>query len=214
MIKVTIPATDRAILTIDELRAAAGVTGNSEDERLDQLGVDMADTLARLCRISEDGVHPPTFKVETIEETLRCASSQDGIILSRFPVRSITSVEISGEAVLTDEYEVNPSTGILNRIYGDVVSLWAPGKIRIVYVSGLDPIPGDLRSLISDMVGYKWAASQASAGGGSRIKRKEIVDISVTDYWVDSAQVDKASKTGFPADIESRILARQNQLVR
>lgn len=210
MIKVTIPAVDRGILTIEQLRAAAGVTDSSQDEVLDELGVALSDWLASICGIAKDGIHPPTFKVETVEQTDFTVKMKSHIVLDRLPIISVTDVTSNGETVDPDTYVIDHGAGLLIRVRGNGLYFWSCGKTVITYNAGFDPVPTFISTLLMDMVRFKWDAASADA----RVKRKEIVDISVTDYWVGPIGVSNNTLTGYPADIEAKIMMLQQQWIK
>lgn len=212
MILVTQPAIDRAILTIEQLRIAAGLASDdtSKDPELEALGLTLTDWLAAYSGMATDGVHPATFKRETIRQTNLSAAMQGSLILSRRPVLEISSATCNGNLLDSATYVLDGAAGLLWRLYGDYsTTSWGVGLYVTEYEAGYDTVPAFVSELIGDMVSYKWQA----AGATPQVKRKEIVDITVTDYWVDSVAVSEKSKTGYPVDIEARILNLRSQWI-
>jgi hypothetical protein len=113
---VTTPADDLSLLTIEELRAALGVTGTAEDAALKALGLRLSASIARQCCIASDGINPATLMLETCTETFRAVRPQNELILARRPVTAIVSVSESGAIVDPADYEIRRNAGILARL--------------------------------------------------------------------------------------------------
>src|SRR4051794_19235865 len=129
-ISVTMPAVDRSLLTIDQLRKAVGVTDGSQDDDLMALGARVAATLSKVCGISRDGEVPPTFMKETITQTTRLDYTHyrnlfsderplHRLILLRRPIVSVASVVVDGEVLDPSTYEVRKGAGFLIRLNSD-----------------------------------------------------------------------------------------------
>jgi uncharacterized phiE125 gp8 family phage protein len=142
---VTSPASDTSLLTIAELRAAVGAVDGSQDAALLVLGRGVSATISRQCCLAADGVNPPTLLQETCTDVFRLRRKADGLLLSRRPVTEITSVEVDGDPLDADEYEVDPATGILRRLCDDTPIDWTCGKIEVEYVAGYSTAPDDLK---------------------------------------------------------------------
>ncbi|WP_189431103.1 hypothetical protein, partial [Mesorhizobium sp. M2D.F.Ca.ET.147.01.1.1] len=79
---VTTPASDRTLLTIEEMRAAAGVTGGASDSDLQAMEAQNAASIMTECNIAVGAGAPPTLKKETLTETIYQAYGEN-LILSR-----------------------------------------------------------------------------------------------------------------------------------
>lgn len=176
---VTTPAQDRSLLTLAELRAAAGITDASRDAELVTLGNRISATIARSCNIATGGAVPPTLRLETITETLRTRGCGGPLVLSRSPVVEILSVTQGGAALSASDYEADG--GALRRLASDVLTEWSSGLVTIVYTAGWAIVPDDLKLAAAKFV-------QAEVQQGDRdpmLKSKTTEGVSSYEWWVD-----------------------------
>jgi hypothetical protein len=169
-LSVTTPATNRRLLTVAQMRAAVGVTEGSQDDKLDELNIQVSDLITKACRIEGDGVNPPTLLSETITETWRRNSYWAGgawpfadserqrhsLILSRFPVSSVSAVVADGTTLTADGYELRAKDGMLVRLSNDNETAWLNWKIVVVYQAGWAYVPPDLAKIASQLVQILW----------------------------------------------------------
>lgn len=177
---VTDPADDLSLLTIAELRAAAGVADGSQDTALYALGRSVSATISRQCGLAHDGVNPPTLLSETCSDVIRLRKLTETLLLSRRPVTSITSVTVNDELLDTDEYEIDPATGLLTRLSDDIPICWPCGKVEIEYIAGYTVAPDDLK-LAASKLATTLAAEQAQ---DPNLKRVDIPGVIEKEYWV------------------------------
>lgn len=175
---VTTPATELSLLTIAELRAAAGVSDSSQDTKLFGIGRGASTALARRCAIIDDGVNPPTLLQETCTEIFRWTGCGP-LRLARRPVTSITSVTIDGNVSDAADYEVVGGRN-LYALSSDEITDWAAGKITVVYVCGYEPAPSDLKLAASKLV----TALNAEAARDPSLKREDVPGLMEREYWV------------------------------
>lgn len=162
---VTTPATDRTLLTIAELRLAAGVEGNARDAELTRLGNSITASIVKVCRVVTDGATPPTLRLETVSDTFRSISYQNSsryayiagrhrhLMLSRKPVVEIISIT-ENDVVLdpATDFLVNKSAGMLTRLSNDREICWPSGTIIGAYSAGWVTVPDDLKYAASTFV--------------------------------------------------------------
>lgn len=182
MLTVTTAASDYQLLSIEELRAAAGVAGNSEDDALAAVGLQVALAIANGCGVVASGAAQPTLRQEVLEETIRLRYAIYGLPLSRRPIVSVASVVEAGATLTTDDYEI--ADGRLVRVSGEVETTWATGKIVVAYTAGWDVVPADLKLAASKLVGIVWSQSERDPMVRSERVRIEGVRETQTDYWV------------------------------
>jgi len=155
-ITVTVPAVDRNLLTIAQLRAIAGVTDSSQDTTLTALGVVVSEAIVNACGVARDGAVPPTLMKESILQTTRLGRGRDGnmasdtrplcrLILSRRPILSVTSVTEDGVVLDPSFYERRDGQGILIRLNASDDEIpWRGRKIVIAYDAGHATVPAGL----------------------------------------------------------------------
>ena len=177
---VTTPASELSLLTVEELRAAVGVTDASEDEALTALGLRLSASIAKQCGVASDGIHPATLLSETCSEVFRPTRQQGDLILARRPVSEITSVSENGTALDAADYEIRRGSGILTRLSGDRFSCFPCGKITVVYVAGFETAPDDLKLAASKLA----AALYSETARDPNLKRIDIPDVEEREYWV------------------------------
>lgn len=183
ILTVSTAAADRSLLTIEELRQAAGVSGSGQDGNLTTLGARVAASLARACGIRQSGATPATFRLETLSEVFRLSGCARSLQLSRWPVTAIDSVTEDGVAVEADDYEVNPSNGILTRLSADSPVDWSARKVTIVYQAGWDEVPDDLKAAAAKLARDQWFADGPD-GRDPNLKRVRVEGVDEVEYWV------------------------------
>jgi hypothetical protein len=180
------PNTDRSLLTIEELRAAAGVTDDSRDAELQVLGDYVSSMITNSCNVPVSGAIPPTLRLETVTETFRVRTTGESVLfLARKPIVEIISVTEAGDAVVVDEYEVDGQG--LYRLSSNETADWATGQAVIEYSAGYDIVPDDLKYIATRFFGAEWEISATGGGGGSsdrRLKRENIPGLGEREYWV------------------------------
>jgi hypothetical protein len=174
---VTTPATETSLLSIQELRDASGVEGNSRDATLLLLGRSASMSIARWCNVRDDGVNPPTLLRETCSETFRW-SSCGPLSLSRWPVSSIVSVSIDGSSVDSSMYEV--WTRNFFYLIDDEQSDWPSGRIVVSYVAGYQNPPSDLKLAASKLV----TSLFSETGRDPSLRRESIPGVIDQEFWV------------------------------
>lgn len=177
---VTTPASDLSLLTVEELRAAVGVTDASRDAALTALGLRLSASIAKQCGVASDGIHPATLLSETCSEVFRPPRQHGDLILARRPVSAITSVSENGTVLDAANYEIRRGSGILTRLSGDRFSCFPCGKITVVYEAGFDEAPEDMKLAASKLA----AALYSETARDPNLKRIDIPDVEEREYWV------------------------------
>jgi hypothetical protein len=177
---VTTPAENLSLLTAEELRAAVGVTDNSQDDALTTLGLRLSASIAKQCGIASDGENPPTLLSEICTEMFRPSRHQQDLVLARRPLTSITSVTENGTVLDATGYEIRKGSGLLTRLSGDRFSCFPCGKITVVYAAGYATAPDDLKLAASKLA----AALYSETARDPNLKRVDVVDVEEREYWV------------------------------
>lgn len=180
MLTLVTAATDKTLLTIEELRSAAGVTGSGSDTALTTLGGEIAALIARHCNVAAAGVAEPTLRSEALNEIFRFGRSLPNLVLARRPVSAITGVSEDGAEVDPSEYEVDVPAGILYRLSGDARCYWPQAKISVAYTAGWTTVPFGLKKAAKMMVNDLWSSSTRDPN----LKRVRIEGVSEREFWV------------------------------
>lgn len=200
ILAVTSAAADPTLLTLAELRAAAGVSDASQDAVLTIVGRRVSAMIASACRVARAGAAVPTLRQETMTETYRRKSWAEHLALSRLPVVSVTSVTVDGTALDAADYEVDPTSGLLTRLSSGEPTCWGCGKHVVVYVAGWAEVPEDLKLAASRMVGN--LLSDDARGGDTGLKREEIPGVITREWWVSEKET-----PAVPSDVMEMLAA-------
>lgn len=173
---VTAPASETSLLTIEELRAAAGVTGTAQDAALMALGRQLSEAIAVSCGVAWDGEHPRTLLSEECEETFRLHRPASSLRLARRPVTAIAAMTIDGSVIDGTRYEVDKATGLVFCAGAN----WTCAKITVEFSAGFPTPPGSLKLAASKLA----TALYAEAGRDPNLKRIDIPDVMEKEFWV------------------------------
>lgn len=207
MLAITTPATDLQLLTIEDMRAIAGITGAAQDAALTALGLSVAASIAAECNVVAGAGGVPTLLRETCTETLRNVDCRV-LVLSRRHDVAITSITVDGTALETSEFEADPETGMVTRLSSDIPIRWFAQKVVVVYAAGFDgaDLPGDLAMAASDFFRMSWQEGQRDPA----LKRfvEDIPGVLKTEkeWWVGS--VPGQAREGAVPDVVSGQLKR------
>lgn len=209
MFEVITPAASRALLTASELRAAAGLAADdeSQDARLADLGARVADTIARFCRVADDGVNPPSLLSEVCAETLRFREGRSAIVLRRRFITAVAAVSEDGVGLGAGSWQINKASGILERIRNDRVIAWSASKIVVQYSAGFATVPSDLKQA-SEMF-LRQMHSQMTRD--PLVRRERTDGVGDVEYWVGS--IDAANGAPFPSDVASLLTPYVNYIL-
>lgn len=180
MLTVTSAAADPNLLSVEEMRAAVGVTGSSSDAALLILNGRISRAIAAHCRVASAGVAARTLRQETLTETFRTGMSREKLILSRRPIVSVTSIVEDGETLTGSDYEIDASSGILTRLEDDEPACWSWSKIVVVYVAGWSTVPDDLKLAASKLASEIYTVGTRDPN----LKRIEVAGVEEREYWV------------------------------
>lgn len=180
LLTVLTPAADRALLTIDELREAAGLTDGESDAALLRLGARVAAGITASCRVRRAGTTPPTLRSEVLSEAFRVECRIGSLWLSRVPVSAIASVTEDGTALAADDYEIDTVSGEIKRLSGGEVTLWPIARVTVAYTAGWVEVPDDLRQAAMVAASHLWS----DRGRDPNTKRERTEGEGEIEYWV------------------------------
>ena len=180
LLTVAAPAADRSLLTIEELREAAGVTDSESDDALLRLGARVTAGIVASCRVRRAGVTPPTLRSEGLSEAFRLDHPSGCLWLSRLPVSAIASVTEAGIVLAADAYELTPASGELKRLSSGMPYTWGCGTVTVVYTAGWTEVPDELRQAASMVAAQLWSARNRDRN----VKRERTEGEGEIEYWV------------------------------
>lgn len=182
MLTIVTPAADRHLLSVYEMRSAAGLDpgDSSRDADLWIIAKGIFDRIAAECSVVGDGIRAPTLKRETVSETIRLRCSTSTLLLSRRFVGTISVFTFDGSAMDPADYEVEAGAGVIYRLCDGRPSTWAPGNVAITYQAGFVEIPADLALAARTALREAWS-------GGERdplMKRDKVDGVGEQEFWV------------------------------
>lgn len=184
LLVTTTPAADLQLLTIEELRAAAGVTGSAQDATLTAKGLRVSGAIAEACNVRPGRGSVPTFKQETLQETFRDMCREDELILSRRHEVAISSVVVDGTTLASTDYEVDGESGILTRLCDDDPSTWTGSKIVITYQAGFATVQDTLKRAAEEFMRFLWLEDKRDPSVKASEVEIQDIDRVRTEYWV------------------------------
>jgi hypothetical protein len=186
VLRVIAPAEDRNLLTLEELRDAAGVPADdATDAKITTLGLRVSDLISRACNVAAGGPHPPTLRKEVVADDEGCWPRGEWILSRRFAV--VTAATIAGVPIALDGLSADFSTGILSRLDR---CLPTHGRYDITYEAGFEEVPEDLKYAAVLAVREFWA----SADRDPLLRSENVEGIGRFDY-----QIDATSQNGWKA---------------
>jgi hypothetical protein len=120
-------ATEVRLTTLAAVKAELQVTKNTDDAYLNELIDQASDAVRSWCQ--------RTFAAETVRETIHLSTCTTALMLSRWPITTIFSVEINGEAEDTANVETDEA-GFLRRLTDGRLVFWPATRIVIQYRAG------------------------------------------------------------------------------
>lgn len=178
VLTITYPNTDRSLLTLAELRAAAG-SNSITDAALLLLGNYVSAAITKACKVATAQYIPPTLREEGVLETFRLKCRQGYLSLARKPIVEINSV-IENDAVV-DLSLIEVDGVLIYKLSGNCRTCWAGGKIEIDYTAGYEIVPDDLKYAAVRFV----QGELTNAGRDPLLKSKTIEGVSSYEWWVD-----------------------------
>lgn len=190
MLIVTTPATSQALTTLAAVKAALDVTGSNDDAFLSSTITSVSAVIARWCR--------RTFALETVTETCRLNRYQPEIVVSRFPVVTVTSVTIGGTALDSSEFETDSERGILYRLDANGKYVCWPSDVVVVEYSAGYVLPSEHeRTLPEDIEKAAILLCKVDYYARNRdplLKSDAVEGIITQTFWVGGS--------GLPPDVE------------
>lgn len=177
MLTIVTPSAESDLVTVSRVKTELNISGSAEDPKLKTFIIEASALIAAYC--GRD-----TFGSETLLQTERLCEPTSCIVLARDLGVSITSVAVDGEALTTDEYELDGS--LLYRLSDDTRIAWRPAKVEIAYTAGYaltSGAPLALSRAALDLV----VAMYRGAGRDSGIRQEMVEGVGSTSYFDTSA---------------------------
>lgn len=186
LLAVLTPAADPALLSIEELRAAAGLAAgdDSQDTTLTSLGEEAAEWIASLCGVRTAGRNAPTMLRESLRETFPPGPRRSELILARRFIATVTSVTENNVTLTEDvDFVLLDDRGVLERQIGGYPVPWRWATIVVEYDAGFDNgSPANLPPVIKGVAADYVTQRYTSAGRDPSIRSETTVDLDTVAY--------------------------------
>lgn len=173
MLTIVTPATESDLVTASRVKTELSISGSSEDPKIEDLIAEASALIAAYC--GRD-----TFGAETLLQTERLTAPAECIVLARDLAVSITTVEVDGEALTADQYELDGS--LLYRLDDDARIAWCPAKVEITFTAGYNlttAAPVALSRAALDLV----VGMYRGAGRDTTVRQEMVEGVGSTSYF-------------------------------
>lgn len=202
-VKLTVQtaATDRTLLTLDELKTALGLSGSAQNDALALLNSGLAAALTGACNIATGEGAQPTLRKETLTQEFRPTYDkglhyrvrESELYLARRPVTAVASVVEAGVTLdPASDYELDGIGGKLIRLNNGIARAWLRAAITVTYDAGLDVVPDRLKAAAIRYARLLWSEAKSDPLDRSI----EIPGVLTKTRWI-GAPADPA----IPADV-------------
>lgn len=187
MLTVIDAADSYDLVTLADAKSALDISGTDMDDKLAAWITQASSAISTYCG--------RVFAAETVEETFRPSHGCIGLVLSRYPVISITSITEGDQTLSSSDYEADSVSGVINRLWQDRYATWSNSKVVVTYQAGFEAIPESLeRATIICLQYYRSADGRDPA-----IRSASITDIEMLQFF---------APTGDALPIEAEALVR------
>lgn len=179
ILTVVTAADTQDLTTLATVKAELGVTTSEHDEMLlryvRQASSDCADHCNRV------------FGEEVLSEQFRIGYHErrpEALRLKRYPVTVPLTAVTENDTVLVvaDDYELDPTNGMLRRLSSGCPSCWAWGKITVEYTAGyalLDSLPRSIEEACIELVKAAWYSRKRDPA----IKSEQTEGVDAVTYF-------------------------------
>lgn len=191
ILTVTAAASSFNLTTVPMIKTELGITASGPNTWVDAKLPRASAAIASYCR--------RTLAKQTYSELFRLDGAIERIILSEYPVITLTSVTEDGVVLAATDYELDTDTGVLYRLCSDYRTCWTACKITVVYIAGF-VLPGTaspaVRTLPQDLEDAALRLIKAEYNARQRdpmLKSQDIPGVIAETYWVGAPSDDSAA---------------------
>lgn len=184
MLTVVTPAVSNRLTTVDAVREELGLSEAAyPDEQIETMIDRASQAIIDYCGRS--------FGIETYRETYRGHDAcGDGVLLSRSPVVSISSIDSDGDAVVLPNYEIDQSD-VLYKLDANYRYPWRSAILTVVYDAGYvlpseengapeSTLPATIEQAVMDEIAAYISYDERDA----LIKSETVEGVGSTSYYV------------------------------
>lgn len=138
------------MVSLDDAKAHLNITSTASD-----------DELRRMLAAAQDVGETHTGRVfarRTVVETRDSPAAAGGLLLTRVPVQSVTTVTVDGTTLAAADYRVDPAGGVVHHRSGS----WPGEQVTVTYVAGpASPHGADVQGVL-EMLRHLWTTQRGS----------------------------------------------------
>ncbi len=198
---ITEPATATRLTTLAAAKVELQVTDGADDAYLAMLIDQASDAVRSWCQ--------RTFAAETVRETIHLSACTTALMLARWPIITVVSVEIDGTAEDSANVEIEDA-GFLHRLADSRLVSWPAGRIVVEYQAGYvlpgasgRTLPNDVERAALSLVKSSWFARTRDP----MVRSETVEGAGSTDYF-------SGTFSRLPPDVESLLSVYRNLTVR
>jgi Phage gp6-like head-tail connector protein len=197
--RVITPAASIDLVTLDQAKAALGITDSSQDAAISQHITQISAAINRFCnRVFVEQTYRDQFRAlyNWLSPGAPLMTRQAPIALddTGLPLAIVTE---NGAVIDPAAWEVDPSTGQFYRLDGATVLAWTGTTVLIDYTAGFDPVPPDVQAAALEWLGVQY---HSGYGRDPSLRSETIPDL-ITQTWDTSPAAMGSATTAVPAPV-------------
>lgn len=193
------------LLSIDELRAAAGVDNDDHDGDLIVLGEAAGQIIANFCKVRAADDSVPTLMAQDLIETFYLDYPVDDLVLAKRPA-VLTSCLSDASAVDLGDCRMSGQAGVLRRFD----TRWTGDVVSVSYRGGFDEVPAAVKLAAKAMVKTLYAASQAAASTSGAVRSLTLDGVGQVSY--DTGSTASSGEDPLPIHIKALLAPYANYI--
>jgi hypothetical protein len=202
--RVIVPADSTNLLTLDQVKAALGITDTSQDANLNRMIDRTSSAINNYC----DRIFVRQTYRDHFRHICNWSATGEPIRTRQYPIPTdpagvpLVVVVEDGMAIDSTSIEVDIDAGTIYRLNGSgAAASWTGASIIVDYDGGYDTIPGDLQGAALD-----WIRIGQGAGARDPLLRSETIPDVISQTWVTAVDLASAS-TSIPSSVRDSLWA-------
>jgi hypothetical protein len=180
--RVVTPATDMALVTLEEVKAALGIdpADTSSDVALTAQINAISAAINNYC----NRIFPQQVYQDQGRQLSSWLNPGQPLRVRQPPIDTDTLVVTEDGVVLgADQYEVDAENGAIYRLQTNMIAAWGGNLVLFDYTGGFEPIPADVKAGALQWLNTRWMAK----GRDPALRSETIPDVISVVYQNDSA---------------------------
>lgn len=132
------------LVTLDQVKTALALETDDDDAFL-------STAISQASAMVSDHVDR-VLMAESVRETFDLPRPASSLLPARFPIVSVSSITVDGEALLPAEYEFDGAGGFIFHMEAGERIRWPRGRTIVEYQGGFVTVPDGLRAAATEIV--------------------------------------------------------------